>query len=576
MRGARASRVRREADRRHGRRRPSACATRARDAGVALMVGHAFRRLGAARRVGELVATGALGAGRARRGELLAPGQLCRRQAWRAHRDRNPGGPLMQLGIHHVDTLASWLGPVARASGRFAHVATEADIDDVGVVTLEFASRRARRRDGQLRVAEDVRDPPAGHRRGARLPRRLLGLARRRAPRRGDDADVDGEPVAFEERDMLAEELAEFARCVRTGAAPETGADEGIAALRAIRGALEAEPGVAAGVALTRQRYVGQALARREDERILRGRGPLSRRHRARAAGARRVRAQPARPRAGRGRPRAAGAAPGVLAVSRAADLDGPRPALPEAATPGMEVVRRPAPDPRPTARSATSASPSRCVVAESRALAEDVAELVEVDYEPLDAVVDPRASRRARCCAGRTVGRRRRRRLRERRARRPRPLRHAARGRARRWRRAGRSCADDAESGVLTRVVLGAGHAPPARPARARPRPPATRRSASSSPTSAARSGRRATPPPRSSRPRSRRCDLGRPVKWAEDRLENFQAAYQGRGDARPTSSWRSTPTAASSRVRARILADLGAYLLPVDAPSRRTPPRC
>jgi predicted dehydrogenase len=37
---------------------------------------------------------------------------------------------------------------------------------------------------------------------------------------------------------MLAEELAELARCVRSGAAPETGAAEGIAALRAIREAL--------------------------------------------------------------------------------------------------------------------------------------------------------------------------------------------------------------------------------------------------------------------------------------------------------------------------------------------------
>ncbi len=46
----------------------------------------------------------------------------------------------MQLGIHHVDTLSYWLGPVRRASGRFAHVHTPADIDDVGVVTLEFES----------------------------------------------------------------------------------------------------------------------------------------------------------------------------------------------------------------------------------------------------------------------------------------------------------------------------------------------------------------------------------------------------------------------------------------------------
>ena len=47
-----------------------------------------------------------------------------------------------------------------------------------------------------------------------------------------------GEPVEFEERDMLAEELAEFGRCMRGGAHPETGAAEGLAALGAVLGAL--------------------------------------------------------------------------------------------------------------------------------------------------------------------------------------------------------------------------------------------------------------------------------------------------------------------------------------------------
>ena len=39
---------------------------------------------------------------------------------------------------------------------------------------------------------------------------------------------------------MLAEELAEFGRCIRGEAEPETGADEGIAALGAVLQALEA------------------------------------------------------------------------------------------------------------------------------------------------------------------------------------------------------------------------------------------------------------------------------------------------------------------------------------------------
>ena len=49
---------------------------------------------------------------------------------------------------------------------------------------------------------------------------------------------VDGAVIDFDERDMLAEELEEFARCVHGQARPETGAAEGIAALAAVRDAL--------------------------------------------------------------------------------------------------------------------------------------------------------------------------------------------------------------------------------------------------------------------------------------------------------------------------------------------------
>ena len=235
-------------------RMAAACA----DAGVALMVGHGFRRLGAARRVGELIASGALGRVVLAEANLSLPGALTPEQPpstalpghtpswgkpggpWRAHRERNPGGPLMQLGIHHVDTLASWLGPPVAATGRFAHLETEADIDDVGVVCLRMAS-------GSLAAVTGSYVSPKTF--AIRLTGTRAVLDYRAdfgiwpAAERMDAATaltLDGAPVAFEERDMLAEELAELGRCVRGEAEPETGAAEGIAALRAIRDALDA------------------------------------------------------------------------------------------------------------------------------------------------------------------------------------------------------------------------------------------------------------------------------------------------------------------------------------------------
>jgi predicted dehydrogenase len=215
------------------------------DAGVTLMVGHSFRRLGAARRVKQLIDDGALGRVVLAEANMSLTGSF-KPGAWRGERERNPGGPIMQLGIHHVDTLAYWLGPVQRASGRFAHVETSADIDDVGVVTLEFES-------GALGSLTGSYVSPKT------LSLRLLGTEAvldyrtdfsvwpdARALDGVTTLALAGKRVSFEARDMLAEELAEFGRCIRGEAEPETGADEGIAALAVVRQALEAHAGAVA------------------------------------------------------------------------------------------------------------------------------------------------------------------------------------------------------------------------------------------------------------------------------------------------------------------------------------------
>jgi predicted dehydrogenase len=213
-----------------GERMRDAC----REAGVELMVGHAFRRLGAARRTKALVEEGRLGTVVLAEACFSLPGKLPP-GAWRAQRARNPGGPLMQLGIHHADTLAWLLGPVARTTGRFAHVHTGAEIDDVGVATLELASGALGVLTGsyvsphvftlRLQGSEAVLDYRADL--GAVWP----------AAERVDEVStltLNGEPVGFEPHDMLAEELAEFGAVARGEGVVETGAAEGLAALRVV------------------------------------------------------------------------------------------------------------------------------------------------------------------------------------------------------------------------------------------------------------------------------------------------------------------------------------------------------
>lgn len=210
-------------------------------AGVALLVGHCFRRLGAARKVKALIEHDALGQIVLAEANFSLPAVLTP-DKWRYYRAANPGGALSQLGVHHADTLQYWLGPAASVNGSLARVATEAESDDVGSAQIAFASS-ARGTINSTSVSPKT------------YTLRLYGTKANLIY----DTDMSiwpnaeqmdpsttltrvtpsgSERVEFEHCDMLGEELDEFARCARGEAQPETGAAEALAALAVIRGAL--------------------------------------------------------------------------------------------------------------------------------------------------------------------------------------------------------------------------------------------------------------------------------------------------------------------------------------------------
>jgi len=210
-------------------------------ASVTLFVGHGFRRLGAARKVKRILDAGGLGKIVLAEANFSLPGTLTP-DKWRYYRETCPGGPLMQLGIHHADTLQYWLGPVTRVRGVFAHLATAAEIDDVGVAQLEFANGALGTltssyvspktyflhlygTEGVLDYQTDMSIWPNS---GQMDPATILT--------RRTKSGV--EQLEFEPRDMLVDELDEFARCVQGTAQPETGALEGLRALDVILSAV--------------------------------------------------------------------------------------------------------------------------------------------------------------------------------------------------------------------------------------------------------------------------------------------------------------------------------------------------
>jgi aerobic carbon-monoxide dehydrogenase large subunit len=297
---------------------------------------------------------------------------------------------------------------------------------------------------------------------------------------------------------------------------------------------------------------VGRPIPRREDERVLRGRSrylddidPPGVAHVAF------VRSPFAHARIG-----GIAAPPGAATLITAGDVHG-RP-LPVMSFEGAEI----ADEPHPLLAAGEvryAGQPVAAVIAESRALAEDAAELVEVDYEPLAPVLEPRASEVAHV----------------------------------RWRRS----AGDVDGAFASAAhVTRASFALP----RLAPVPMETRGAIASYdadedlltvwvsaqdthrqlsglsavldrpdesihvivPDVGGAFGSKGALAPETAVVALAALDAGRPLKWAEDRSENFVASYQGRGmeaDVELALDGDGRMLA----LRAHIWADLGGYLI-------------
>jgi carbon-monoxide dehydrogenase large subunit len=314
-------------------------------------------------------------------------------------------------------------------------------------------------------------------------------------------------------------------------------------------------------VGLRGRHLVGQALPRREDDRILRGRtryvDDIQMPGMAHAAFVRSPYAY-ARIRA----IRVPDEAPGLLAVITGADLGDRVQAFPIQAPPGMEVADEPHPvlavDEVRYVGQAVAA-----VIAESQALAEDATELVEVDFEPLEPVLDPRDAGAPVAHWSRTAGDvdgaferadvvvRTSHSI-------PRLVASPMETR-------GLVASLDSGSGLLTIWISAQDpHRPLKHLAHALRRPDESIRIVV--PDVGGAFGSKGVAAPESAAVAVAAMDLGRPVKWIEDRFENFLAAYQGRGLEVDVE----LALASDGRMlalRARIFADLGGYLLPTTA---------
>jgi carbon-monoxide dehydrogenase large subunit len=311
-----------------------------------------------------------------------------------------------------------------------------------------------------------------------------------------------------------------------------------------------------AGAAASSRRLVGAPVPRREDERILRGRARyLDDIELPRMAHAAFVRSPHARARIAAVHPPEL--ADGLLAFRSAPDLAGrarPFPVqVPEGATvadAGHPVLA--------DGEVRYVGQPVAIVVAETRALAEDAVERVDVEYEPLDAVVDPRTAPERLLdwsrAGGDVDGAFAR-------------AEHVVSGRyalprlvAAPMEPRGAIAAHDPGTGMLTLWCSAQDpHRPLEQLAHVLDRPDDTIRVVI--PEVGGAFGSKGVVGAEVAATAVAATDLGRPVKWAEDRLENFLAAYQGRGMEAEV-ELALDGDGRMLAVRARLWADLGAYL--------------
>ena len=308
-------------------------------------------------------------------------------------------------------------------------------------------------------------------------------------------------------------------------------------------------------------RLAGQPLRRREDDRILRGRTRyLDDINPPEAVHVAFVRSPFAHARIGG--IEVPGELQDVFAVVTAADIEGRVGDLPVQGFEGGEVSAEGHPV---LARDEVrySGQPVAAVLAASRAAAEDAAELVEVDYEPLDPVLDVRASEVAMSRWHKVSG----------------DVDGAFESAAHVVRashalprlapvpmepRGAIASYDEADDMLTVRVSAQDSHRQLAGLAKVLDRSEESIHVIV--PDVGGAFGSKGAPAPETMLVAAAAMTAGRPVKWAEDREENFVASYQGRGMEADV-ELALDPTGTILAVRARLWADLGGYLLPTTA---------
>jgi predicted dehydrogenase len=201
------------------------------EAGVVLAVGHQSRREPALGRLKELLVAGDLGTPVLVECNIsTGVGLGIQSDQWRWTRDECPGGPLIQLGIHHIDTIQYLLGPIVCVQGWQRRVLVRADIDDLTCTLLEFEGGLLGYLGSSYSSSQACWIKVYGTVANAHYDQHLGLTLSQDSWERGPARETRAMGMELEAPiPTMREEVAEFAECVRTGKKPDI---DGVQALR--------------------------------------------------------------------------------------------------------------------------------------------------------------------------------------------------------------------------------------------------------------------------------------------------------------------------------------------------------
>lgn len=209
-------------------------------AGLILAVDQECRREPAMRKMKQALEDGALGRLLMAEANISSStGLKTHPDEWRAQPGECSGGPLIQIGIHHIDSLQYLLGPITRVQGWQKRQVLEIPMDDMTVTLLEFENGMLGYLGSGYASAYSAWINVYG---GAAIGKydRAKGLRLEGAPAKGTSEDWTAPGASYEDpAPAISDALAEFGACIRSGAQPEVGGREALSALAVVLGAVE-------------------------------------------------------------------------------------------------------------------------------------------------------------------------------------------------------------------------------------------------------------------------------------------------------------------------------------------------